>query len=189
VSVAVYPRLDELLRERNLTVADLKRQIQERYGLELDSKILDRLARPDPVQRTDLTVAGAAAKVLGVGLGDLFAIEAVPVDFSPLPEDDYLDEDQTQRMWALLDLQDERPLSADEERELRALVDEYGRRFTEYHLRAYAEREGIPLEQVRREAEERIARASAWWQEIEANPRRRRAFVARAKRRIAASKQ
>ena len=189
MTVAVYPRLDELLRERNLTIADLKRQIHERYGLELDSRTLDRLARPEPVQRTDLTIAGAAAMVLGVGLGDLFFVEAIPVAVGPPPEDDYLDEDQTQRMGALLDLQDQRPLGEHEQRELDALVDEYGRRFTEHHLRKYAEAEGIPLERARREADERIASASAWWQAIEANPRRRRAFVARAKRRLAASER
>ncbi len=190
MTVAVYPRLDELLRERNLTIADLKRQIQERYGLELDSRTLDRLARPEPVQHTDLTIAGAAAMILGVGLGDLFAIEANPIGVSPLLEDDdYLDADQAQRMQVLLDLEDERPLSEHEQRELDALVDEYGRQFCERMDHKIAEKLGVPVEQVRREANERIARASAWWQEIEANPRRRRAFVARAKRRLAASKR
>jgi hypothetical protein len=189
VSVAVYPRLEELLRERNLTVAELKRQIVARYGLTFDQRTLDRLAQREPVRRADLTIAGAAAQILGVGLGDLFAVEAIPVGVSSHPDDDLLDDDQAERMLELLDLQDERPLTRSERRELRGLVDEYGRRFCEYHDHRIAERRGVPVEEVRREAEERIARARVVLHELEANPRRRQAFIEDAKQRIAAAQR
>lgn len=79
VGVAVYPRLGELLRASNLTVAELERQIEEQYGLAVDPEALHQLADGDPVQRADLEVAGAAAMILGVGLDELFTVEAAPI--------------------------------------------------------------------------------------------------------------
>ena len=46
MAVAVFGQLDHLLRERNLTVEDLERQIEEQYGLDVDVAALDRLAGP-----------------------------------------------------------------------------------------------------------------------------------------------
>ena len=66
MGVAVYPRLSELLRANQLTVAELERQIEQRFGLEVDPKTLYRLSHTDPVQRADLQIAGAAAAILGV---------------------------------------------------------------------------------------------------------------------------
>ena len=183
MSVAVYPQLDELLRERNLSVAELRRRIEERYGLVVASETLDRLARSEPVQQTDLTIAGATAKILGVELGDLFAIEAIPIDGGATTEEDFLDPEQGQRMAELLHLQDVRPLGEAEQCELQTLLDEYGLRLNEYLEREIARKQGVPVEQVRREADEHVARASAWWQWINANPRRRRAFEEHAKQR------
>ena len=74
MAVAVYPRLSELLRARNLSVAELERQIKRRFGLSVDPKTLYRLTYAEPVQRADLEIAGAAAAVLGVGLDDLFEV-------------------------------------------------------------------------------------------------------------------
>ena len=76
----VYPRLAELLKERNLTVAELERQIKERFGLAVNPKTLYRLTQAARVQRADLEIAGATAAVLGVGLDDLFAVDARPAD-------------------------------------------------------------------------------------------------------------
>ncbi len=38
MGVAVYPRLGELLRESDLTVADLERQIERFFGLHVDQR-------------------------------------------------------------------------------------------------------------------------------------------------------
>src|SRR4051794_35567077 len=40
MSVAVYPRLNQLLRAKNLTVAELERQIKQRFGVAVDPKTL-----------------------------------------------------------------------------------------------------------------------------------------------------
>jgi hypothetical protein len=122
VAVAVYGQLDRLLRERSLTVADLKRQIEERYGLDVDA--LDGLTGPHAVQQADMTVAAAAALVLGVELGDLFAVDASAVDLDPALESQLLDEEPIRRIRALLDLQEEQGLSEPERQELETLVAE-----------------------------------------------------------------
>ena len=36
--VTVYPRLGDVLRGQNLTVAELERQIEQRYGVQVDRK-------------------------------------------------------------------------------------------------------------------------------------------------------
>ena len=114
--------------------------------------------------------------------GDLFAVEVSPASVSASQGDRFLDEEQTRRLWALLDLQGERDLSEPEQRELEALVDEYGDKFQEYHLRSYAAKQGISVDQARAESDERVAKARAWLDWLEADPRRRRAFRERAMR-------
>jgi hypothetical protein len=79
MGIAVYPRLHEILRARHLSVAELERQMELRFGLRVDAKTLYRLTHTAPIQRADLKVAGAAAAVLGVSLSDLFDVQAVPV--------------------------------------------------------------------------------------------------------------
>ena len=44
MGVAVYPRLSELLRARNLTLAELECQIEQRYGLSIAPEILSHVA-------------------------------------------------------------------------------------------------------------------------------------------------
>src|SRR5260370_30565616 len=80
MGVVVFPRLAALLRERNLSVAELDRQLKERFGLSVNVKTLYRLTQAAPVQRADLEVAGATATVLGVGLDDLFTVDARSAD-------------------------------------------------------------------------------------------------------------
>ena len=47
MGVTVYSRLGELLRARDLTVADLQNRIAARFGLAVDARTLDRLAREE----------------------------------------------------------------------------------------------------------------------------------------------
>ena len=58
MSVLVYPRLATLLQARNLTSADLARQIESRFGLPVTPRTLQRLTQAPPIQRADLDVAG-----------------------------------------------------------------------------------------------------------------------------------
>lgn len=180
VSVAVYPRLGELLQARNLTVAELSRQIERRFGLTVDAATLDAWAREAQVQRADLELAGATAAVLDVSLADLFAVNAIP----DLPEEvSVLDAADAERLSELLDLQQSRELVAAEADELKFLIAEYGRRAQEIGLKAIAAQHGISLEQARREREADLDSAARWLAEFEADPKRRRAVVSQLRRR------
>ena len=178
MSVMVYSRLGDLLRVRNLTVSDLQRQIAARFGLTVDTRMLERLARAERVRRPDLEVAAAAAAVLDASLNDVFAVEAVPVidrdatGASDNAEDDILDPNQSRRLQTLFDLRERRPLTPEEQAEMRALVAEYGHRVHERGVRELAERRNLPLEQVRAEVAADFERALAWWDEVQADPAR-----------------
>jgi hypothetical protein len=185
VSVAVYPRLEHLLRERGLSVSELMRRMQDRYGMTFDPKTLYRLAGSGPIQRADLTIAGAAAAVLGVGLDDLFQVEAISVHSPPQAQQSYLSPDQSRRLAELFDRQADGLLAEPERAELNALVAEYGRQFQETTATEVARQRGIPVEEVQRQADERVGLVGAWWEQTAADPRRRRAYVASAKRRRA----
>ena len=64
----------DLLRERDLTVAELERRIRRQFGLKVDPKTLYRLTHGDPVQRADLEIAGAAAVILSaIGMHGMIA--------------------------------------------------------------------------------------------------------------------
>src|SRR2546423_3312846 len=189
MSVMVYSRLGDLLRVRNLTVSDLQRQIAARFGLTVDTRTLDRVVRAERVRRPDLEVAAAAAAVLEVSLNDVFAVEAIPVDdgdamsASNDAEDDILDPDQSQRLLALFDLHERRPLTLDEQAKMRALVAEYGHRVHERGVRELAQRRNLPMEQVRAEVAADFERALAWWDEVQADPTRLDALVNEARER------
>jgi transposase len=185
MSVAVYPRLSELLRAKNLSVAELERQIEQRFGLSVDPKTLYRLTYAEPVQRADLQIAGAAAAVLGVELGDLFQIEAVPVELSDEAQIRDLGPEESQRLADLFAQQARGTLPDAEQAELEALVAEYGQRLHERRLREIARRRGISVDQARREVATQLDEAMAWWRGFEADPERRRAVVRLAKRRRA----
>ncbi len=170
MSVAVYPRLAQLLEDKHLTVAELGRQMEERYGISANAKTLYRLAQAAPVQRADLEIAGAAAAILGVGLDDLFTVEAVSVADEQGTESSVLGLVDSRRMTALVDQQAHRLLTDEEWAELRELVATYGRLLHERRLRERARRRGVSLDRERRETEERLARALDHWQpdEVEA---------------------
>jgi hypothetical protein len=176
--VAVYPRLGELLQRRGLTVAELQRQIEGRFALPVDRKTLYRLTYHEPIKRAELDVAAAAAAVLGVGLSEMFEVEANPVtddlgDLTP---------EEASRMAELLDAQTRRALPAAERQELEGLVDEYGRRLVERALRERAERRGLSLEEERRDAELAVERAQRWLAELDGDPAGRRKLGGGAKR-------
>jgi hypothetical protein len=168
--VAVYPRLGELLQRRGLTVAELQRQIEGRFALPVDRKTLYRLTYHEPIKRAELDVAAAAAAVLGVGLNEMFEVEANPVT-DDLGE---LTPEEASRMAELLDAQARRSLPAADRQELEGLVDEYGRRLVERALRERAERRGTSVDEERRVAEASVERAGRWLAELEADPARRR---------------
>jgi hypothetical protein len=185
LGVAVYPRLNDLLRARNLTVAELQRQIEQRYGLDVDPKTLYRLSHAEPVQRADLQIAGAAAAVLGVDLGNLFRVEATPVATSAEAEALDLGPDQSQRLADLFALQAQGTLSDEARAELEALVAEYGRLLHERRLREIAQQRGISVSEARHDVEESLAGALAWWEKFHAEPGQRARVVGQAKRRSA----
>ena len=180
MGVVVFPRLGEWLRARNLSVAELERRIERRFGLAVDPKTLYRLAAPEAVQRADLEIAGAAASVLGIGLDDLFAVEAVPADEAE-GGGPVLGRAAARRLAELFDRQARTGLSQPEQTELDALVADYGRRLHERRLRELARRRGVPLARARRKAQAELDGALGWWRAFEADPARRRAVAARAR--------
>jgi hypothetical protein len=172
MGIAVYPRLDALLRERDLSVAELERRIEQRFGLRVDPKTLYRLTHADPVQRADLEIAGAAAKILGVGLDDIFEVQASPVDVRD-PQFD-LTPEESRRMSALLDKQGLSGLSPDEQGELEHLLSEFGRRLHERRLRSIAQKRGVSVEQARQDVARELDEAGKWWADFESDPENRR---------------
>src|SRR4051812_2188992 len=106
-----------------MTVADLERQMGERFGLEGDRRALQRLTYTEPVERVDLGMVGAAAVVLGVGLGDLFELEVATGGEAGGAEIGDLGPDQSRKLAALLDRRARQGLSKAEDVELEGLVE------------------------------------------------------------------
>jgi len=191
MGVMVYSRLGDVLRARNLSVDDLRRQIASRFNLAVDARTLDRLTRDERVRRPDVEIAAAAAAALDVGLDDIFLVDAVPtdgesvvgVDMSDDEEDDVLAPEQSRRLSDLFDLRGRRPLTDDERAELDALVGAWGRAFSEREFSEVARRRGIPVEQVRAESLAETERVLAWWKDVEADPARREEVVRDARER------
>jgi transcriptional regulator with XRE-family HTH domain len=180
MSVAVYPRLGELLRARDLTVAELGRQINLRFGLTVDSASLDQWSRDLPVQRADLELAGAAAAILDVSLADLFEVDLAP---SLPPEDALLEERDAERLSVLLEKQQAVGCTEAEQAEIRALVAEFSRRARELGLEITGVQHGISVEQARHNADADLEEARQWWTAFQGDPERRQAVVADLKRR------
>ena len=170
MSVVVYARLAELLEARQLSVAELERQIKLQYGISVNAKTLYRLAQSAPIQRADLEIAGAAAAVLGVGLDDLFNVKAVSAAEGDWAETHILGLAESRRMAALVEQQTQRLLTEREWTELEELVGKYGQGLHEQRLRARAQRRGITLEQEQRDTEAHLAHALEQWhpKEVEA---------------------
>ena len=185
MAVTVYSRLSELLLDRNLTVADLERQIGERFGIEVDRRTLQRLTYAEPLERVDLSLAAAAVVVLGVGLGELFELEvAAPVGIEGAEMGD-LGPDQSRLLAALLDRRARQGLSTVEQGELEGLVEEYGRRLHERLLHDRAGGRGRSVESAREQAAAALSRAVQWWRSVEGDAEWRRAALPTRRRREA----
>lgn len=191
MGVMVYSRLGDLLRARHLTVDDLQRQLAARFGLAVDARTLDRLARDERVRRPDVEIVAAAAAVLDARLDDLFAITALPMDdegavgtdTSAGEEGNVLSSEQSRRLSELFDRQDDGRLTAAERAELDTLVDAWGRAVNERGIRELAARRGLPIEQMRAEVLADVDRALAWWREVQDDPARLEAVIHDAKER------
>src|SRR5438105_1252384 len=153
MGVTVYSRLGELLRARNLTVADLQNRIAARFGLAMDARTLDRLARsdrvPGPGGRRGGRVraghrAGRPLRRRAVPLGTEDTIDS----HDPAEGDDILAPEQSRRLSELFDLRDRRPLTEVEQVELNALVAAWGRAVNERGIHELAARRGVPVEQM-----------------------------------------
>ena len=183
MGIAVYPRLDGLLRERGLTVAELERRIERQFGMTVDPETLYCLTHADPIQRADLEVAGAVAKVLDVRLDDIFDVQATA---SINPSEDgasLLSPAESRRMSDLLDQQGRTGLSDAERDELNDLVSEQARRIHEIRIREIAQLRGVSAEQAERDVAQELADALKWWAEFEADPENRRRAVAEFRKR------
>ena len=183
MAVTVYSRLSELLLDKNLTVADLERQISERFGIEVERRALQRLTYHEPLERVDLRLAGAAAVVLGVELGSLFELEiATPTGVDGAEMGD-LGPDQSRRLAALLDRRARQGLSTAEQSELEGLVEEYGRRLHERLLHDRVGGRGHSVEGAREQAAADLSRALQWWRSVEGDAEWRRAALPTRRRR------
>jgi hypothetical protein len=181
VPVTVYPRLGDVLRRKNLTVAELERQIEQRFGVLVDRKTLHRLTYPEPIERVDLEVTGAIAAVLGVGMGELFEIEAVALGGgeSGGGESGELMPEESRRLSELFDQQSRRALRESEQVELDGLVAKYGQFLRERLLRARAQRERVLLEEARARTDAELQRLLVWWRPVERDETWRRRLASR----------
>jgi hypothetical protein len=179
--VTVYPRLGDVLRRKNLTVAELERQIEQRYGVLVDRKTLHRLTYPEPIERVDLEVTGAVAAVLGVGIGELFEVEAVALGGGEGGggEAGELTPEESSRLSELFDQQSRRALREGEQVELDGLVAKYGQFLRERLLRARAQRERVLLEEARARTDSELHHLLVWWHPIERDEAWRRRLASR----------
>jgi hypothetical protein len=185
VVVTVYSRLSELLLDKSLTVADLERQLVERFEIEVDRRALQRLTYAEPVERVDLSLVGAAALVLGVSLSDLFELEIGAADGTEATEIGDLGPDQSRRLAALLDWRARQGLSTAEQGELEGLVEEYGRRLHERLLHDRIGGRGRPVDGAREQAAADLSLALQWWRSVEGDAEWRRAALPSRRRREA----
>lgn len=187
MGVTVHSRLGDLLRDRNVTVRDLQQRLATRFGLVVDVRTLDRLARADRVRRPNLELAAASADVLGVELGEIFAVATAPAHEDIAPgmngyeladgEDDILDPAQSRRLQSLYDRQHRCSLTDAEWAEMHELVAEWGRRVRERGVRGIAAERGQPVDQVRAELDAELTRKIAWYRELQADPARLESLV------------
>lgn len=187
MSVAVYSRLGQLLLDKKMSVRDLAREITTRFGVEVDERALTRLTEATRVRRPDLELAGAAAAVLDAELGDVFAVEIVPLadNGDPAPEEDtsVLAPARSRRLRELYRWQGRRALTDDEWAEMDALVALYGRLLHEQGVREIAATRHLPVEQARADLEADLDRIVAWRRELDADPARKEALVQEAQAR------
>jgi len=113
-----YSRLKRLLSERNITVPELQKRIQQR-GMHVNLKSLYRLSREhQPLARLDLRVAGAICQVCEVPLSELITFE------TPKGTLHRLAVAKQTRLDTLMAKHNEGQLTGGEHEELQALVHE-----------------------------------------------------------------
>jgi len=179
MSVTVYSRLDELLRQRGMTVSDLERRIDERLGVLVDPGSLDCLLRDAPMRQADLTVVGAIAAILGVEVGGLFVVQVVPIDAGTEENISDLNPRDSRRLSILFD---QSSLSVDEQVEMKQLVAKSARHMHERRVRQYARLRDMPKGQARQEMESSFQEALAWIKDFASDPQQQRAVDERAAR-------
>ncbi len=185
MSVTVYSRLNELLRQRDLTVGDLERHIDERFGVLLDPGVVDRLMRDAPVRQADVAAIGAVAAALGVEVGELFQMRAIPIEDDAGENISDLNPRDSRRLDVLFARQDRVPLSADEQAEMRQLIAKSARHMHERRVRQYARQRNIPTEQARLEMERSFNEAINWVRAFESDPHQQREVERRIEQRKA----
>jgi DNA-binding Xre family transcriptional regulator len=166
MAITVYPRLGELLRERKMSVAELARQIEARWGRSVDPKTLYRLTADEPIKRVDIDIVFEIAAVLELRLEELFDILALTPEVEFFEEeraDDLLTAAEDRRMGELFSLEDERGLTRAERKELKALVNLYGLRQHERNIRLIAEQRDVSYEQAEVDVAASLAEALEWW--------------------------
>lgn len=127
MGVVVYPRLGDVLTARDMTVADLKRAIEGRYGMRVNLVTLYELAlAPERLHHVNIEVAAAAASVLDVTLDDLFVVEMSPNGANADTNGRILTRAESRRLEELLDRQGRTALSPAEQNELDHLIAMYG---------------------------------------------------------------
>lgn len=178
MALTVYPRLGELLRERDMSVAELTRRIEQRYGRSVDPKTLYRLTTREPIQRVDIALIFQVAAILDLRIDALFDILALTpeVEFYDSEEPKgFLPAAQQQRMRDLFSLDDARGLTAVERAELEQLVALNAQLIHESNVRILATQRGVSVQQVEQEKAQEIEAALLWWNSAEGEALRRSA--------------
>jgi hypothetical protein len=116
--IRAFSRLKRILNDREMSVADLRRQLEEQ-GLKVNLKSLYRLVKDDqPLERLNLRVAGMICRVCEVPLSELIALEITDGRLRRLPTV------RQRRLDALLTVNNDGRLTPSERRELQDLVRE-----------------------------------------------------------------
>ncbi len=178
MSVRVYSRLDDVLRLKGTSVADLRSSIANHFGFAPDMRTLTRWARPARVRRLDVELAWTVAAVLDVGLEEVFAVEEPDET-----EDHVLSPEEDRCLHELYNIRRDRGLTEAEQSEMDTLIATYSRRTYERGVRAIAERNGRPIVDVEAALATERAEAAALYREIEADPTRHAALIQEALRR------
>jgi hypothetical protein len=139
-------------------------------------------ARPDADTPIELRfVAGEDKALVGVYLDWLPTPARAGLDAAERPP--ILMPEQGRRLTELFGRQKHESLNGDEQRELEALVNEYGRLLHERHVGLFALQHAITVEQARQEVDAQFDQARGPWSGFEDDPDRRREIVARARQR------
>lgn len=119
MSTICLSRLPILLKERQMTVLSLQRQLAQQ-GRVVNKNTLYRLASRQPLKKVDLTIAGEICSLFGIGLDELFVIRQQQGGEKQVT----FTNEQKERMRILWELAREGTITPEEERELHQLVGE-----------------------------------------------------------------